>query len=460
MLLPLSDLSMTRLPTWFTGVLRSFAPLFSARIWPQVHLLVVGALRSPGKRTVTAALRVLGLADDPRFGTFHRLLSRARWSSLQASRVLLGLLVTACVPSGPLVLGLDDTIERRTGAKISAKGIYRDPVRSSHGHFVKASGLRWLSLMLLTPIPWAHRIWALPFLTVLVASQRYNEERGHRQKSLTDWARQMLRLVQRWCPGRPLIVVADSAYAAIRWLSDLQQDRPITVITKLRLDAALYDPAPDRAAGQMGRPRLKGDRLPTLASLVHDPQTRWERVRLSRWYGEIHREVDIISQTAVWYHTGLPPLRVRWVLIRDPKGKFSTQALLCTDLLQTPRQMLEYFVQRWQLEVTCEEVRAHLGVETQRQWTDLAIARTTPALLGLFSRVTLMAHERWKSHPVRVRRAAWYAKTLPTFVDALAEVRRALWKVPTVRTSAPEREMVQVPLEFIERLTDALCYAA
>ena len=193
MLLTLSNLSMTLLAKWFTGVLEGFAPLFSARIWPQVQLLAVGALLSPGKRTVTAALRVLGLADDPRFGTFHRLLSRARWSSLQASRVLLGLLLTAFVPSGPLVLGLDDTIERRTGAKISAKGIYRDPVRSSHGHFVKASGLRWLSLMLLIPIPWAHRIWALPFLTALAPSQRYNEERGHRHRTLTDSSQEGFR---------------------------------------------------------------------------------------------------------------------------------------------------------------------------------------------------------------------------------------------------------------------------
>ena len=372
---------------------------------------------------MTAALRVLGLADDPRFGTFHRLLNRARWSSLHASRVLLSLLLTAFIPSGPLVLGLDDTIERRTGEKISARGIYRDPVRSSHGHFVKASGLRWLSLMLLTPIPWANRIWALPFLTALVPSQRYHEERGHRHKTLTDWARQMLRIVQRWCPGRQLIVVADSAYAVIKWLSDLQQGHPITVITRLRLDAALYDPAPERGAGQMGRPRLKGDRLPTLASLVHDPATRWERVSLNRWYGETNQEVEIVSQTAIWYHSGLPPLPVRWVLVRDPQGKFSTQALLCTDLLQTPVQILEYFVQRWQLEVTFEEVRAHLGVETQRQWTDLAIARTTPALLGLFSLVTLMAHGRWQGHDVWVRRAAWYDKTLPTFGEPCGRCR-------------------------------------
>jgi hypothetical protein len=156
----------------------------------------------------------------------------------------------------------------------------------------------------------------------------------------------------------------------------------------------------------MGRTRLKGNRLPTLASLIQDPETRWERVNLHRWYGETKREVEVVSQTAIWYHNGLPPLPVRWVLVRDPQGKFSTQALLCTDLLQTPVQILKYFVQRWQLEVTFEEVRAHLGVKTQRQWTDLSIVRTAPATLGLFSLVTLRAHKRWRGHEPWVRRAA------------------------------------------------------
>ncbi|UQN09259.1 transposase [Deinococcus sp. QL22] len=214
------------------GVLQGSTPLFPARLWPQVQLLVVGALLSPGKRTVTAALRVLGLADDPRFGTFHRLLSRAHWSSLHASRVLFGLLLTAFVSSEPLVLGLDNTTLRRIGAKISATGISRGPARSSRGQFVKASGLRRLGLMLLMPSPWANPTWARPFLMALVPSQRDNEERGHRHQSLTDWARHMLRVVQRWSLGRQLIVVADIASAVIQWLSDLQQGRPMTVTAR------------------------------------------------------------------------------------------------------------------------------------------------------------------------------------------------------------------------------------
>ncbi|WP_407542904.1 transposase (plasmid) [Deinococcus radiomollis] len=293
-------------------------------------------------------------------------------------------------------------------------------------------------------------------MTALVPSQRYNEGRGHQHRTLTDWARQMLRVVQQWCPGRQLIVV-DNAYSVVRWLSDLQQGHQITVITRLRLDAPLYELAPERQAGQKGRTR---HRLPNLASLVNDSETRWVSMRVHRWYRETDWEVEIVSQTAVWYNAGLPPLPIHWVLVRDPKGKFATQALLCTDLLLSPAQILDHFVQRWQLEVTFKKVQAQVGIESQRQWTDLAIARTAPATLGLFSLVTLLAYERCQGHELWVRLAAWHDKTLPTFVDALAQPRRALRKVPTFQRSAPGREMFQVPLDFIERLADALCYAA
>ena len=141
---------------------------------------------TPGRRTVTSILRITGLGRERRFVNDHRVLNRAAWSGRAAARVLLGLLLDAFVPKGPVILGIDDTIERRRGKRIRAKGIYRDPVRSSKGHFVKASGLRWLSLMLLVPIPWAGRVWALPFLTALAPSERYSQERGRRHKALTD----------------------------------------------------------------------------------------------------------------------------------------------------------------------------------------------------------------------------------------------------------------------------------
>jgi len=369
-----------------------------------------------------------------------------------------GLLVTTFVPTGPLVIGIDETIERRRGAKISAKGIYRDPVRSSHSHFVKASGLRWICMLLLVPIPWADRTWALPFLTVLAPSERYNAEHGRRHKTITDWARQMIRLLHRWYPSRPLVIVADSEYAAIDFLAAARQ--AASIITRLRLDARLFAPAPPRRPGQMGRPRVVGKRLPSLTSRAIDPATSWTTITLSHWYGERDRLITVVSDTAVWYRTGLPPVPIRWVLIRDPQHTFPTQALLCTDLDARPEQIIAWFTQRWQLEVTFHEVRAHLGVETQRQWSDQAILRTTPALLGLFSLVTLLAHDHFSAPASPVRQAAWYSKTTPTFLDAIALVRRHLWTHLTFHTSGLETDMVKVPRALVERWSDLLSYAA
>jgi hypothetical protein len=441
-------------------LLAPFAPHFSRRVWSHVLVLVAGALLAPGRRTVTAALRAMGLDQCRRFERYHRVLNRARWSGLAVSRTLVGLLVAAFALDGPLIVGIDETIERRRGVKIAAKGIYRDPVRSSHHHFVTASGLRWVCLMLLVPIPWAARTWALPFLTALAPSERYDRAQGRRHKALTDWARQLLVVVRRWWPDRAIVAVADSTYAALEFLAACQSwAHPVTVVTRLRLDAALYDPAPPRQPHQRGRPRRKGQRLPTLAAVATDPRTDWTSLTVTNWYGRGERTVEVVSATAVWYHAGLPSVPLRWVLIRDPHGQFDTQALLCTDRTAAPAQILDWFVQRWQLEVTFEEVRRHLGVETQRQWSDLAIQRTTPALLGLFSLVTLLAHPQMLTAN-HVRQAAWYQKSLPTFADALALVRRQLWGHTLFCTSPLGDDMVEVPRVLVERLADALCYAA
>lgn len=451
---------MPTLPPAMLPLLAAFAPHFARRVWPRAAALAIGAILAPGRRTVAAALRAMGLERRRRFERYHRVLSRARWSGLAVSRTLLGLLVAAFASDGPLVVGLDETVERRRGAKIAAKGIYRDAVRSSHAHFVKASGLRWVCLMLLVPIPWAGRTWALPFLTALAPSERYDREHGRRHKSLTEWAGQLLLVVRRWWPDRPIVAVADATYAALEFLARCRTlPNPVTVVTRLRLDAALYEPAPPRRPHQAGRPRLKGQRLPTLATVAAGPRTTWTPLTVANWYGRGARTVEVASDTAVWYHSGLPPVPLRWVLVRDPAGTFDPQALLCTDLAAPPARILGWFVQRWQLEVTFEEARRHLGVETQRQWSELAIRRTTPALLGLFSLVTLLAHPHMAAAG-RVRRSAWYPKPRPTFADALALVRRQLWEQADFCASPGAGDVVELPRPLLERMTDALCYAA
>lgn len=452
---------MLPLPPEMIPVLLAFAPLFTPQVFQSVPILVVGAFLAPGKRTVTAILRVMGLSQCRCFQNFHRVLNRARWSSYQAARILLRLLVETFVPTGVILLGIDEHLERRKGKKIAPKGIYRDAARSSKEYLTKASGLRWIVMMLLAPIPWAGRVWALPFLTVLAPSERYHHERTKRHKTLARWAGQMIGQVSRWLAPRKLVVVADSAYAVIELLDQIiRLRRPVTMVTRLRLDAALYEPAPEREPGTLGRPRKKGQRLPTLEAVAADARTKWRRITVPRWYSRGARPVEIVTGTAVWYHSGKPPVEIRWVLIRDPWEEFDTQALLCTDLEATPEQILTWFVQRWPLEVTFEEARAHLGIETQRQWNEQAIRRTTPVLLGLFSIVTLLAHRLNERKKLTVRQAAWYQKKRPTFSDALAAVRRELWECALFTTCTPKTDIQKLQQALLERFADTLCYAS
>ncbi len=450
---------MSTLPTRFASIIVAFAGLFRQRTWSHAKTLLLGAILTPGVRTVASVLRVLGLGAERHFVNYHRVLSRAAWSPRAASRILLGLLVRTFVPTGPIVFGIDDTIERRRGGKIRAKGIYRDPVHSSDSHFVKASGLRWLSVMLLAPIPWAKRTWALPVLTALAPSERYAEERGIRHKRLTDWARQLLLQLGRWLPGRTLILVADTTFAALELLSALAPH--VTCIVRFRLDAQLYaPPSPPRGRKRpRGRPRKKGARLPSLHSVLTDRTTRWRRVTVPGWYGDLERTIALTSGTALWSSHGTT-LPIRWVLVRDPFGRFDPQALLSTDVTLDPLAIVRDFVQRWQVEVTFEEARRHLGLETQRQWSDRAIARTTPVLLSLFSLVTLLANRLVRAGTLPLQRTAWYQKTTPTFSDALAAVRAELWRGEGFDISTPPVEMSKRSRRILRRLADILCRVA
>jgi hypothetical protein len=449
----ITDLVPTLLLTWMAP-LRGF---FTAPVWDHVLVLVAGAVLAPGKRTVTAALRIMGLQAISNFTVYHQVLNRARWSSRAIARHLLILILDALVPDGPVVIGLDDTIERRWGHKIAARGIYRDPVRSSKEHFVKTSGLRWLSLMVLAPVPWAGRVWALPFLTVLAPSERYHADRGRRHKTLTDWARQAILCVCRWLPDRSVIMVGDSSFAAVELIAAVRS--VCTVISRLRLDANLFAPPPERQPGHRGRPAIKGPRLPKLGMRLTDPRTVWSTVTVTGWYGEDSQTLQITSDVAVWYRSGLPPVPIRWVLVRDPSGERQPQAFFSTDTTADPTQILAWFVRRWQVEVTFEECRAHLGVETQRQWSDRAILRTTPALFGLYSLVTLWATTVFDADP-QPRDAAWYDKTRLTFSDAIATVRYRLWLPENFLTSTQDATTHKIPATLVNRLVDALCYAA
>ena len=265
----------------------------------------------------------------------------------------------------------------------------------------------------------------LPFLTMLAPSKRFYADAQRAPKTLLDWARQAALQIHRWLPGRRIVIVGDTAFAAIEFLAAVRGY--LSVVTRLRLDASLFAPLPSRRP-RRGRPPIKGKRLAKLGQVLLDRSTVWQRHTVTLWYGRTNRIVELATGTAVWYHSGLPPVPIRWLLVRDPLDAAAVD-------------ILQWFVSRWQLEVTFQDARAHLGVETQRQWSDLAILRTTPALLGLFSLVTLWAHDLAADTPLAPATAAWYPKSHCTFSDAIAAVRRQIWQHQSSCMRSEERRV-------------------
>ena len=441
------------------ALLATFAPAFTARTFARALVLLYGTLLAVGPRTVAAALRAVGRGDDPHFCAYHRVLSRARWSPLRLSRLLLALLVATCLPpDAPLLLAVDETLERRRGRRIAWRGWFRDPLRSGAGKPVLSQGVRWLSVALLVPVPWSRRLWACPFLTVPVLAPRTSAKLGKPHRTTIDRTQTLVRLVRRWQPGRAVVLVGDGGFAATPLGHTCRALPRTALVTRLRLDAALYDPPTPPPPGRRGPKPKKGARQPGLKDRLADPATAWQPATVA-WYGGQAKALDLATGTALWHRAGNPPLPIRWVLLRDPAGKLPPAALCCTDPAVAAAQLVEWFVARWNLEVTFEEVRAHLGFETQRQWSARAVGRTTPCLLGLFSLVVVLA---LTLHPQQlpIRRAAWYAKEEATFADALAAVRGHLRQRWNCAESAAAADLIPIPRPLWNSLTELLAYAA
>jgi hypothetical protein len=450
---------MLNLPPEIMPVIGAFAPVFSERVWDWARILVVGAILAPGKRTVTSALRVLGLSDEPHFQNYHRVLNRAVWSALEVSQILLGLLVAAFVPPGvPIIVAADETLERRKGEKIVDKGVYRDAARSSKKHLVTSFGLRWVSMMLLVPIPWSSRVWALPFLTALAPSKKVNEANGKRHKTSIRWVMQMITQVRRWLPGREIVLIVDGGLVAIK-LGWRCLQNGVTLAGTLNLNARLFDwPGPQPSSKPGPKPK-KGARQLSLKQHIEDPDTNWNPIEIP-WYGGEKRPMEFTSGQSLWHTPGLDPLPIAWVLVRDPSGDLDPRVFFTTDLSASPQQILTWVIMRWGVEVTFEEVRAHLGFETQRQWNRKAIQRTSPAILGLFSLITLLAHHLRGDDPLPVHSAAWYVKPEATFSDVIGFVRHYLWTHIEFVNSGGKTRPPAISNTVLHGLVETLCYAA
>jgi hypothetical protein len=437
-------------------LLASFQPVFTNPSWQKALVLLVGTLLARGRRTVTTALRQMGLEERTNFSTYHHLLNRARWSPLHLSRCLLSLLVeTFLQAGGTLELVIDETLERRQGVHINKRGYYYDSARSTHQHELIGSGLRWICLTLVVTPPWTKRSWALPFLSVLATSPEVDRRLGRRHKTVPELAGQMMALVRRWFPAVPIKLIGDGAYSGLT-LGLTCARYHVTLIAPLRQDACLCAPAPLRLPGQNGRPRIKGKRLPRLSQVLVDPQTIWQRSTVP-WYDSSTQLVEWCSGAALWYRAGQPPLPIRWVITRDPAGERPVRTYFSTDQGQTGLGIVLDFIKRWSIEVTFEESRAHLGIETQRQWSDLAIQRSTPCLFGLYSLVALFGHALYPTGAIPFQPTAWYRKQQATFGDVLASVRRALWGNFSYSTSAHDPDLLLIPRSDLSRLAYAVC---
>ena len=444
------------LPAEIIPILAQFAPVFTAPTYQKALLLVVGTILAKGRRTVTSALRAVGHTQTADWAKYHHVLNRARWSGLQLSAQLLLLLIAAFAPAGCVTIVVDETLERRWGPQIRKRGHWRDSLASGKHLNVGSSGLRWLVFALVVNVPWTPYALALPFLSVLLTTPKVSAQLGRPHKTVAHVSGQVVCWLRRTLPGRAIHLVGDGAYAVIA-LGLRCQRQQVTLLAPLRLDARLFEP-PLRLVGKhRGRPAVVGARLPNLEQIACAPITRWHRSRVP-WYGGTHTIVDWTTGTALWYTTGTSPLAIRWILVRDPHGKRPVRAFFSTETTQGAPSIIADFVHRWPLEVTFEEARTHLGLETQRQWSDMAIERSTPALWGLFSLIVLLAQTLYPTGDLPLPQAAWYPKTHATFHDVLALVRRRLWQQCLFQTAAPPTDLRFIGPEHVEHLLSAVCY--
>ena len=359
---------MHTLPAELLHLIVAFQPLFTKPVWEQAKILLLGALLARGTRTVTACLRAVGLSEEKAFQNYQRVLNRARWSAWQASRILFGLLLVFVPAPGVIVIGADDTIERRRGKHINGVGCYRDPVRSSRKYVVKCFGLKWLCLMLLVKLPWSERIWALPFLTVLCRAQQEGQapkvwrtarrRRGNKKKtqaqtkkklpaatprqhkSAIDILMILIRQVHRWVPQRLVVLVVDGGFAAVKLALVCAGTPNVALVTRLRWDASLYHAPQPRAAGQRGPTASKGARQRSLKEGATHKDTPWEEHEVA-WYGGEKKTLQLFARTAWWYTPGEASVEIRYVITRDPAGALRDEVFACTKLDATPAQIIE-----------------------------------------------------------------------------------------------------------------------
>lgn len=433
-----------------------FASAFTPATFARVQLLVVAALLTTGRRTLSNLLRtVRSLAQgDP--SSYHRVLSQARWSGLRLAALLGRLLVRHFWTQGPITLLGDDTVTEHRGNKVYGKARHRDPVRSSKSYTAYRYGHKWVALTLLIRFPFTSRAWALPVLVALYRSPEDNGHRGRKHKTPAQLMQLLLRILLRWFPQRPFVFAGDSGFGSHDMARFAQRSQGrLHLVSKLCPKANLYEPPPPYAGH--GRPRVKGAKLPAPQQVV---ATTAQRIRWNvAWYGGGRRAVEGVSGVGHWYKAGEGLGPVRWVYVHDLTGTHRDEYLYSTDVSLTAQEIIERYTERWNIETTFEDLRAYLGLETTRGWSAKTVLRAEPCLFGLYSLVALLY---WQL-PAEAQDAAgieWVGKVDVTFSDALTAVRRWLWTHWVFSKTGHDAAFAKLPEPLQQTLLYALAPAA
>jgi hypothetical protein len=441
-------------PPEAASLLAIFTPAFTQPTAARFTTLLVGALLTTGRRTVANLLRTLQHLATGHPSDYQRVLSRAPWSTLQLGCALASFILRHLVPTGPVILVGDDTVDGHKGKCVYGKDRHRDPVRSTHSYTAFRYGHKWVVLAVLVQFPLTQRRWALPILVDLYRTPQSNESENRPHRTPAQLICRLLRLLLIRFPERSFIFVGDSSYGSHEVARFCRRHRTrLTLVSKLHPDANLFDLPPPYPG--VGRPRRKGKRLPKPREVV---ETTKNRVRLKvDWYGGGKRSVGTVTQSTHWFKAGHALVPIRWVFVEDRSGTHRHEYFYTTDISLTPTVIIGLYCGRWNIETTFQELRSCLGLESTRGWRQQTVLRAAPCLFGLYSVVALL----YQSLPQQKRCIwiHWPGKEHLCFSDALTTVRRWIWEESIFRHPLAKDGIDKLPPQTKELLLSMLAPA-
>lgn len=445
-------------PACAMPVLTIFRPACSTPTYHRFLVLVLAAILTTGRRTITNVQRTVQYQAQGHVSSYHRVFSQRRWSTWVLGRTFMAFLLDSVLPPGPVLLAGDDTVTEHPGPHVFGKGRHRDGVRSSHSYTADRGGHTWVVISVLVKLPVATRPWALPVLVALYRLPEWNRVPGTRHQTPAHLARLLLARLIRWFPERHVIFVGDSGYGTSETARFCRTHRQhLTLVRKLYGAAALYEPPPPRTRHTIGRPRVKGQKLASPQEVVAQ-LTPGTRLTVA-WYGGTTRTIAFVTGTGHWYRIGEDLVARRWVYVHDATGTHRDEYLFTTDLQMPPQQMVEWYAPRWSIETTFQACREDLKLESTKGYGQQTVRRCTPCLFGLYTLVVLLYLQL--PRPSRTRRAVfWRGKSTVTCSDMLTCVRRALWEQWCVQTGAASREFSTLSPSFQDMILSALAPAA